>query len=198
MKQKTRKLSVRLTIRNICYISLFAAAIAVCAQIIIPMPAVPFTLQTFAVPLAGIILGAKKGTLAVLVYILLGMTGVPVFAGFRGGFGVIFGATGGFILSFPVMALIAGIFSDLQNKFKLKLKNIRLRILFLACGLILGAGLNYICGLLFFCYITSRSLGEAFALCVTPFLLPDTLKIILAGGIGVSVRNILVRNKILD
>ena len=65
-------------------IGLFAALIAVCAQIQIPA-AVPFTLQTFAIFLAVGLLGGKRGTVSVVIYILLGMVGLPVFAGFKGG-----------------------------------------------------------------------------------------------------------------
>ena len=93
-----------------CHISIFAAIIAVCAQVSLPMPyGVPLTLQTFAIQLAGVVLGPKKGALAALVYITLGAVGVPVFAGFTGGMGIVLGVTGGFILSFPLLALLAGI-----------------------------------------------------------------------------------------
>ena len=104
MKQKS------ISVRELCGISIFTAVIAVCAQVVIPMPyGVPMTLQTFAVPLAGVILGTKNGALSALIYVLLGITGLPVFAGFTGGIGIVFGRTGGFILSFPLMALTAGI-----------------------------------------------------------------------------------------
>ena len=78
-------------VKDICYIAIFTAIIAIMAQISIPLPGgVPLTLQTLAVPLAGIILGAKRGTLSTLVYILLAMVGVPVLAGLSGGIGVVF------------------------------------------------------------------------------------------------------------
>ena len=68
----------KLAIRDMCHIGIFAAIIAVCAQISIPMPlGVPMTLQTLAIPLAGVVLGIKKGVAATLVYILLGIIGVP-------------------------------------------------------------------------------------------------------------------------
>ena len=102
--------STKLSTRDLCYIGFFAAIIAICAQITIPQPGgVPFTLQAWAVALSGLILGPKNGTLAVFVYILLGAAGAPVFAGFSGGLGVIMRPTGGFILSFPIMALLAGL-----------------------------------------------------------------------------------------
>ena len=90
---------------DMAYIGIFAVVIAVCSWISIPA-AVPFTLQTFAVFLAVILLGGKRGTMAVLVYILLGAMGIPVFAGFRGGIGVLFNNTGGYIVGFLCSTLI--------------------------------------------------------------------------------------------
>ena len=80
-------------------IAVFAVIIAICSWISIPAT-VPFTLQTFAIFLTVGVLGGKKGSLAVLVYILLGAVGVPVFAGFSAGIGILFGNTGGYIVGF--------------------------------------------------------------------------------------------------
>ena len=88
---------------DIVYIAVCAALMAVCSWIQIPT-VVPFTLQTFAVFFAVYFLGGKKGTLAVFIYILLGMVGLPVFAGFKGGFGALFGMTGGYIMGFILQA----------------------------------------------------------------------------------------------
>ena len=82
-------------------IALFAAIIAVCSWIQIPMT-VPFTMQTFAVFCALTTLGGKGGTISILIYIVLGAVGVPVFAGFTGGIGILFGTTGGYIIGSPV------------------------------------------------------------------------------------------------
>jgi len=193
MIHKIKKSSVRIKIRDVCFIAVFTAIIAVCAQLGIPaIGGVPFTLQTFAIPLAGIILGAKRGAVSAAVYVLLGVTGVPVFSGFRGGFGVVFGATGGFILTFPLFALCAGIFSDISAN-----KNPPLRYFLVAAGVIFGAAINYLGGMLMFNIITSRSLYEAFVVCVLPYVPLDIIKFILAGGIGVSVKKILAKNKFL-
>lgn len=101
MSQKTR---------NLTFTALFVAMLAVCAQITVPMPSgVAFTLQTFGVALCGYLLGPKYGTLAMLVYLLLGAVGVPVFSGFRGGFQVLAGKTGGYILGFLPMAALCGL-----------------------------------------------------------------------------------------
>ncbi|MCL2355896.1 MAG: biotin transporter BioY [Defluviitaleaceae bacterium] len=98
------------SVRDLCYIAIMTAVIAVCAFIVIPLPGgVPFTLQTWAILLAGMILGPKKGVVAVLIYILLGLVGVPIFHGGRSGLEVLAGPTGGFLISFPLLAFAAGL-----------------------------------------------------------------------------------------
>lgn len=193
MDSKTKK--INLSIRDICFISIFTAIIAVCAQINITMPAgVPFTMQTFAIPLAGVILGAKRGTLSVVVYILLGIIGVPVFTGFRGGFAVLFGATGGYIITFPIMALFAGISSDLCNKYKFgKIKTAWI----LASGLILGSAVNYISGMTVGKFIVSCDWAQALTVFVLPYIPTAVIKIVLAGIFGVTIKKILLKNRIL-
>ena len=90
---------------DLAYIAIFAVLIAICSWISIPMT-VPFTLQTFGVFMAVGVLGGKRGSLAVLVYILLGAIGVPVFAGFSGGLGILLNNTGGYIIGFLFSALV--------------------------------------------------------------------------------------------
>ena len=105
----------QLSAREIAYIGLGAALIAVCAWISIPLPQpmVPFTLQTFAVCLVCAVFGRKLGLWTVVVYILLGAVGVPVFSGFRGGVGVLLGTTGGYIIGFVFRPAY---YSDSANK----------------------------------------------------------------------------------
>ena len=162
-KLHTKKLSVR----EICFIAIFTAIIAVCAQIAIPMPGgVPFTLQTWAISLAGVLLGAKHGVIAVLAYILLGAVGVPVFANFQGGLGIILGRTGGFILSFPLLVLIVGLGAKRQ------------RLIWLIAALLIGTVVNLFTGMVYFSFVMGVNLPTAFVLAVRPFLLPETLRII--------------------
>ena len=177
---------MKFSVRELCYMALFTALIAACAQISIPLPTgVPITLQTFAIMLAGIILGAKKGTIATLVYVLLAMVGTPILANATGGVGIVFGRTGGFILSFPIMPLIIGFFNkigeDKSNKFLLPI------------GIVLAVIINYICGMIYFSIITSSSLIVAFTACVLPFILGDTAKIVIAIILGKSVKLVLKR-----
>ena len=102
--------SNRISVKNIVLAGMFAAFLAVMSQVSLPMPTgVPITVQVFAVALVGVILGWKRGVLAVLVYILIGAVGVPVFAHFKGGLSVLTGLTGGYIIAWPVMTILCGI-----------------------------------------------------------------------------------------
>ena len=90
--------------------ALFAAVIAVCSILSVPMPSgVPITLQTFAVALCGFSLPRKNSLAAIVVYLLLGTVGIPVFSGLRGGIGVLFGATGGFLFGFVLMTFLCSL-----------------------------------------------------------------------------------------
>ena len=178
--------SGKIQVKDICLIGMFTALIVVCSQLSIPMPAgVPMTLQTFIIPLAGIVLGAKRGTVATCIYLLLGAVGLPVFAGFSGGFGILFGITGGFLLSFPLMALCAGLGSRHDNKVKT------------AAGLIIGAVLNYLVGMIMFAALTDSSMGYAFTACVLPFIPTAIIKIVLAEIIGLQMKRLLRRAGVL-
>src|SRR5829696_7645933 len=86
-----------------------AAVTAAAAQITIPLSPVPFTLQVLAVILSGLLLGVRHGALAQAVYVLVGAIGVPVFAGFKGGLGILLGPTGGYLISYPIAAAVAGL-----------------------------------------------------------------------------------------
>jgi biotin transport system substrate-specific component len=172
----------KFSVRELCFIGIFAAVIAVSSQLAIPMPyGVPMTLQTLVIPIAGIALGAKKGAVATLIYVALGAAGVPVFAGYQGGMGIVFGMTGGFILSFPVMAFAAGLGGG-KNK-----------AIWLAIGLAGGAALNYLCGMLWFGYVAAVDLETAFLACVLPFIPTAILKIILAAILGRQIKRALMR-----
>ena len=107
----------RLSVTDVCYIAIMAAVTAVLAQIAIPMPmGVPMTMQTFAVTLCGILLGSRKGAVSMVIYLLIGTAGVPVFSAFTGGVQCLVGPTGGFLVSFPVMAYLIGLGVEWKKK----------------------------------------------------------------------------------
>jgi biotin transport system substrate-specific component len=167
----------KIATRDICLIALFTAVTAVMAQITIPMPmGVPMTMQTFAISLAGVALGARRGFICALIYVLLGFVGAPVFAGFHGGYNSVFGPTGGFIMSFPVMAWTAGLGAERGGWAGMSLGH--------ASGMVI----NFACGMMMFSAITGNGLWTSFAACVLPFVPTGIIKAALAAAIGLKIR----------
>ena len=159
---------------DIVYIAVFAVIMAICSWISIPS-AVPFTLQTFGVFIAVGVLGGKRGSLSVLVFILLGAIGIPVFANFSGGIGVLAGPTGGYIIGFLFSALLMWAMEKLPGK-----KSV-MQIVSMIAGLIVC----YAFGTVWFVIVYGRMNGPigftaALASCVVPFIIPDIIKIALA------------------
>lgn len=155
-----------------------AVIIALCAWISIPA-AVPFTLQTFGIFLVLAVLGARQGTAAILVYILLGLVGLPVFAGFSGGPGALIGPTGGYILGF---ALIGACCIAAE---KLPINGLARLI----AGNLAGLAVCYGFGTLWFIQVAAMggkvySLPAVLGMCVVPFILPDCIKLALALVVG--------------
>ncbi|MBR6382119.1 MAG: biotin transporter BioY [Lachnospiraceae bacterium] len=168
--------------RDIILVGVFAALIAVCSWISIPGP-VPFTLQTFAVFLAVALLGGKRGILCVLVYLLLGLIGVPVFAGFGAGPGKLLGLTGGYLLGFlPCAGVMWAMEGVVNGK---AAKNRIVRALLLALSMLAGLLVCYAFGTAWFVQVYAKTKGAitvagALSMCVFPFLPFDLLKIALA------------------
>lgn len=169
---------MKLTTKEIIVCGLFASITAVLSQISIPLPftTIPLTMQVFAIMLSGILLGPKLGTISQIIYVLLGSIGIPVFAQMSGGMGIVLGPTGGFILSFPLIALIVGYFS---KKYKSK------PMVFI--GMIIGLIISYTIGTLQFCFVTDMTFMAGLMACVIPFVAVDILKIILAYIVGTSI-----------
>ena len=158
--------------RKTVYTALFAVLITVCTWLCIPA-AVPFTMQTFAVFLASLLLDGKRGAVSVFVYLALGAVGLPVFSGFQGGVGVLFGPTGGYLFGFlliPLCFLLRKPFGDFTA----------VRAAFLGLGLVLC----YAFGTAWYVFVYTRggmaSVGAAVLQCVAPYVLPDAAKLALA------------------
>ena len=169
-------------------IALFAAIIAICSWIQIPLT-VPFTLQTFAVFCTLGILGGKNGTISVLLYIILGAVGVPVFAGFSGGVGVLLGTTGGYIIGFLFTALLYWVITHFFGD--------KLPVMIIAMAL--GLVVCYAFGTAWFMLVYARTTGAvglmtALGWCVFPFILPDCVKIALAILLAKRIPKHLVRS----
>lgn len=164
-------------IRKMVFASLFAAMMAVGAYIKIPVPVspVPITLQTFFILLAGAILGARWGTISVIVYLLLGIAGLPVFSGGSSGLGMFFGPTGGYLIGFIFGAFIIGFLCDRYGRDK-----VHLNMLFMLAGLFA----IYLFGVLQLMNVASLSFPEAIALGLIPYIPGAILKIIASSVIA--------------
>ena len=159
--------------RDITLTAMFTVVITICSWISVPT-GIPFTLQTFAVFASLLILGGQRGTMSVLVYILLAAAGVPVLSGFTGGIGVILGSTGGYIMGFLIIGcLYLAAETALAEKFNTAAKTAVLTVGMIIC---------YIFGTASFVFVYTKSSGavtlsEALGWCVIPFLIPDLIKL---------------------
>lgn len=162
-----------MTTKRMTRIALCAALLAPCAWLSVPTQP-PFTMQTFGVFLTLLLLGAKDGTIAIGLYILLGALGVPVFSGFNGGMGALMGPTGGYIVGFLLMCLVFGLLCGKGAGLWLK-----------ALALLLGLAVCYAFGTLWFVKVYGDMKGpistlSALSMCVFPFIVPDLAKLALA------------------
>jgi len=160
---------------NIVLSAFMVALISIMAQISIPIGPVPITLQILAIFIACIILPPPYAFMSLLSYLLLGIFGLPVFAGATGGFAKILGPTGGYLLSFPIAAYVI----SLLNK-KLPIKNDYARMI---VAMLVGLIFIYIIGFLYLALRTKMSLYKAFMAGVVPFIAIDILKAIFAAFI---------------
>lgn len=164
----------KLKLIDLCVISLSCAIICVSAWIAVPLT-VSITLQTFAVCACAGLLGTKKGLLTIILYICLGLVGLPVFTGFRGGIGVLFGVTGGYIIGFIFTGLIVGLAADIFGR----------KMYIMLISMVIGIAVLYMFGSVWYWILYTNKTGSAsmktiLANCVLPFIGVDIIKIILA------------------
>ena len=157
-------------IRDMALCGLFAAILAICAWISVPVLEIAFTMQTFGVALCLCLLGGKRGTLCITVYLLLGLVGAPVFSGFRGGVGALLGATGGYTIGFLLFGLVYWLTAGKIPE---------------AVALALGMLACYGVGTAWFYWVylqggNAVGIGTVLIKCVLPYLLPDAAKLSLA------------------
>ena len=175
MSELTANSKKAFTTRELVLIAMFSALTAVCAWISIPFGPIEFTLQTFAVFLLIMLLGGMKATISVTVYILVGAVGVPVFAGFGAGLGVLFGKTGGYIIGFLLMGPLFSLMTKLFGK----------KLLVQIIALVTGLLVCYAFGTAWFMYIYMRDTGDVglmtvLSWCVFPYIIPDAVKMAVA------------------
>jgi biotin transport system substrate-specific component len=171
-------------------VALMAAVTAVAAQISIPLFPVPFTLQVLTVILSGLLLGVRHGALAQAVYVLIGAVGVPIFAGFTGGLGHVFGPTGGYLISYPLAAAVAGLAAESVAE------GSRSRALwsgsFWGCA---GLAAIYASGATWLAVVLGLTPAEAIAAGVLRFVIYDLVKVGLAVLVAVAAAPAIARSR---
>ena len=175
-----------LDVKSIALIGIMAAICCVLGPWQIPIGPVPISLQIIAVCLSAYVLGATRGALAVLTYVLLGLIGLPVFAGASGGAATLFGPTGGYIIGFIFMAFISGLFIE-----KSGIKKIHFQVI----GLLLGLLVCYLFGTIWFTVVNTKGISftQALGYCVYPFIPFDIAKIVISIILGNAIRQAVIK-----
>lgn len=178
---------MKITTKELAIAAVLTAITCVLAPISIPIGPVSISLGFFCVFLIGAMLPPHLAVLSVLVYIILGTVGVPVFTNFEGGFQKLIGPTGGFIAAYPFMALIIS-FSIVLFK--------RRNILSIVVGIILSIVVGYAFGTIWFVISTGSTVKNALMLCVTPFILVDLIKMVCATAFSLAISKALSKANI--
>lgn len=167
--------------KDLIFVALMAALICVLAPMSIPgssVSGVPITLGTFALYLTAAVLGHKKGTLCVVIYLLLGAVGVPVFAGWTAGFQKFASASGGYLVGYLPLVFVAGLLIESRPN--------NTYIYFI--GMIAGTALCYLLGTLWMAFLLKMNLQAAFMAGVVPYIAGDCVKIFAAAMLGYPLR----------
>ncbi|MGD7044476.1 biotin transporter BioY [Jeotgalibacillus proteolyticus] len=175
-------------LRMLINCGIFAAITAILAQVEIPLPLIPISGQTLAVGLAATILGSRYGAITMVVYMLIGMAGLPVFAGFSGGAHVMVGPTAGYIVGFIAAAYATGLILE-KTSFTLKMAIV---------ANLAGMVVTLACGTIWLKILFDMNWTAALAAGVYPFLAVGVIKALLAAWIGITVRQRLMQAKLLQ
>lgn len=173
----------KINTRQLTLIGVIAAVTCILGPLSLPIGIIPISLTNLVIYFAVYALGKKRGTLSYIVYLFIGLIGLPVFSGFSGGFPKLFGPTGGYLIGFIFMAFISGIFID-------KFSNT-----FYMCflGMVIGTIITYIFGTAWLAYETKMTFNAALAVGVFPFIPGDIIKIVIATLIGPQIKNRLIK-----
>lgn len=168
-------------LNNMIEIALMAAILCILGPIAIPLGPIPFSLTPFIVFLTGYILGARNGSIAVIIYLLLGAVGLPVFSGYIGGLEKLTGVTGGYLIGFIFTAFLSGYAAD-------RFKNEKKSMIYILMAMAGGLFLLYAFGTIWFMILTGTGLKASLSMCVIPFVPLDLCKAFLAYLVGNEVK----------
>lgn len=167
--------------------ALMAALLCALGPMSVPIGPVPITLATLIIYLSIYLLGAVDSTISVLVYLLLGAVGMPVFSNYQGGLAKLVGPTGGYLVGYLLMTLIAGFLMQKGSR----------KLIVTIPAFILGTAVLYFFGTAWFVLMMHCEIGYALSVCVVPFVPFDLVKIVLAAGFGKILRDALVKAKLM-
>ena len=178
----------KFSITQIAIIGVMTAVICILAPFSLPIGPVPISFTNLAIYIALYVLGMKRGTISYLIYLLIGLVGVPVFSGFTGGPQKLFGPTGGYLIGFIPMAVIAGIVIDKCMK----------KWYFCLLAMIAGTWVCYLFGTAWLAFQANMTFKAALAAGVIPFIIEDLIKMVLALLIGPQIHKQLVKAQLVD
>lgn len=177
----------KFTVYQLTFMALMAAIMCILGPMSLPIGPVPITLTNLVIYFTVFVLGMKTGVGSYILYLLLGMVGLPVFSGYMGGLGKLVGPTGGYLIGFIFMIVISGIILEKANR----------RLIPTIIGWIIGTAVAYIFGTIWFVCIMHCSFICALTVCVFPFIPGDLIKIVIGSLLGVQVRKGLLKANIL-
>jgi biotin transport system substrate-specific component len=166
-------------LRRMVYAAMFGALTAVGSFLVIPLPLLPITLQTLFTGLAGVLLGGYTGALSQIIYVLLGIIGLPVFAGGKAGIGVLFGPTGGYLIGFIVGAFVIGKIVEARRE---------PGFAWFILALVAGNLVIYALGTIQLSLVAHFTLLKSLMVGVVPFLIGDLLKLLTAAWLALKLR----------
>ena len=178
----------KFSITQIAVIGVMTAVICILAPFSLPIGPVPISFTNLTIYIALYVLGMKRGTISYLIYLLIGLVGVPVFSGFTGGPQKLFGPTGGYLIGFIPMAVIAGIVIDKCMK----------KWYFCLLAMIAGTWVCYLFGTAWLAFQANMTFKAALAAGVIPFIIEDLIKMVLALLIGPQIHKQLVKAQLVD
>lgn len=183
----------KLTTYQLSVTALMAAVMCVLGPVSVPIGPVPLSLTNLVIFFAVYLLGAKLGALSVLVYLVLGAVGLPVFSGYAGGLAKLAGPTGGYLVGFVPMAFVIGLFVEQADRLEAR----ALRPVLEVAGFLLGEAVLYVIGTAWFVVLMDCTVSYALGICVVPFLPGDAAKIVLAVVFGALLRRRLIQARVL-
>lgn len=169
--------------------ALITALLCIFAPMSVPIGPVPISLTNLILYLAIYIIGYKGSTISYIVYLLLGIVGLPVFSGYAGGLGKVAGPTGGYLVGFIFITVFAGLVFEKTKE--------KMRIPLTVLAMIITTAICYLFGTIWFIFQMEYTFSQALAVCVYPFIPFDLIKIVIATVLGIAIRKPLLKQGLI-